>query len=246
MPPKKKAHKVGHVDKVTAPEHGHRQRQERERFVTPDGGEIDEVVVANRIYARIALAIQGGERRKEDFLFGEFHKQNPPTFDEGPDHMAAENWLLKMDKLLRALELEEYVAKFVELSCFASYLIPNESKKVKKFRESLNDRIRPLIIASRVDTFPEAVKQAMSLEEDSKYNPNSKESEKKQGPFNSQHGKGQGHKKGFFRNLGNRGQYFRHSKNAHPQSGDKKSCSRCGKLHDGQNCDGVKICFACK
>ena len=50
---------------------------------------------------------------------------------------------------------------------------------MKKFQEGLNDRIRHLIIASRVDTFTEAVKRAMSLEEDFKYNPNSKESEKK-------------------------------------------------------------------
>ena len=318
MPPKKKARKVRHVDEVTAPEHGHRQRHEHERSVTPNGGEIDEV--ADRIYARIARAVQGGKRRREGCLFGEFHKQNPPTFDGGPDPMAAENWLLKMEKLLRAFKctdaqkvlyatyalqgstnrwwsstepllstelgedtpitwekfkevfnrtyfpdvvrdrnarefsdlvqgamtVEEYVAKFVELSRFAPYLIPDESKKVKKFWEGLNDRICPLIIASRVDTFTEVVKRAMSLEKDFKYNPNSKDSEKKQGPFNSQHGKGQGHKKGFFKNSGNRGQSSRHSKSAYPWSGDKKSGSRCGKLHDGQNCDGVKICFTCK
>nr|POF26648.1 hypothetical protein CFP56_36961 [Quercus suber] len=144
------------------------------------------------------------------------------------------------------MTVEEYAAKFVELSCFAPYLVLDESKKVKTFREGLNGRILPLIIASGVDTFTEAVKRAMSLEEDFKYNPNSKESKKKQGPFNSQHGKGQGHKKGLFKNSGNRGQSSRHSKSAYPQSGDKKSCSRCGKYHDGQNCDGVKICFTCK
>ena len=57
MPPKKKARKVRHVDEVIAPEHGHRQRQKRERSVTPDGGEIDEVAMADRIYARIARAV---------------------------------------------------------------------------------------------------------------------------------------------------------------------------------------------
>ncbi|XP_075665043.1 uncharacterized protein LOC142634637 [Castanea sativa] len=150
------------------------------------------------------------------------------------------------DLVQGAMTVEEYAAKFVELSRFAPYLIPDESKKVKKFWEGLDGRIRPLIIASRVDTYTEAVKRAMSLEEDYKHNPNAKESEKKQGPFPSQHGKGQGHKKGFFKNSGNRGQSSRHSKSAYPQSGDKKSCSRCGKLHDGKNCDGVKICFVCK
>ena len=29
--------------------------------------------------------------------------------------------------------MEEYATKFVELSSFAPYLIPNEPKKVKKF-----------------------------------------------------------------------------------------------------------------
>nr|POE57984.1 hypothetical protein CFP56_32758 [Quercus suber] len=86
----------------------------------------------------------------------------------------------------------------------------------------------------------------MSLEEDFKYNSSSKENEKKQGPSNFQHDKGQGHKKGFFKNSGNRRQFSRHSKSAYPQSGDKKPCSHCSKLHDGQNCDGVKIFFACK
>ena len=89
-----------------------------------------------------------------------------------------------------AMTVEQYAAKFIKLSHFAPYLIPDESKKVKKFREGLNGRIRLLIIASGVDTFTEAVKRAMSLEEDFKYNPVSKESEKKQGPSNSQHGKG--------------------------------------------------------
>nr|POE69969.1 hypothetical protein CFP56_69740 [Quercus suber] len=103
MPPKKKARKVRHVDEVIDPEHGHRQCQKCERPVTPNGGEIDEVAMADRIYTRITRVVQGGERGREGCSFGEFHKQNPPTFDEEPDPMAAKNWLLKMEKLLRAL-----------------------------------------------------------------------------------------------------------------------------------------------
>ena len=61
IPPKKKAHKVRQVDEVATPEHGLRQSQEHERFVTPDGGEIDEV--ADGIYARIARLVKGDERR---------------------------------------------------------------------------------------------------------------------------------------------------------------------------------------
>ena len=37
------------------------------------------------------------------------------------------------DLVQGTMTVEEYGAKFVELSCFASYLIPNEPKKVSKF-----------------------------------------------------------------------------------------------------------------
>ena len=60
IPPKKKAHKVRHVDEVVALKHGLRKCQEHGRFVTPDGGEIDEM--ADRIHARIARSVQNGER----------------------------------------------------------------------------------------------------------------------------------------------------------------------------------------
>ena len=60
-PNKKKVRKVRHVDEVATPEHGLRQCHERVRFVTADGGEIDEVV--DRIYARIARLVQGGESK---------------------------------------------------------------------------------------------------------------------------------------------------------------------------------------
>ena len=78
--------------------------------------------------------------------------------------------------------VEEYVAKFVELSHFAPYLILDEPKKVSKFQKGLNDRIRPHIIASGKGTFTDTTKQVMSLEKDFKCNPDSKEDEKKQEP----------------------------------------------------------------
>ena len=205
MPPKRKACRVRHVDEVVAPEHGPRQRQECERSASPDASEIDEV--ADKIYARISRAVQGGEHRREGGSFGDFHKQNPPSFNGKPEPMETKNWLLKLENLLRTLDytnaqkvvyatfvlqglvkkwwtcterllrmelgkdipitwekfkevfnetyvldevrdqkdrefsnlvqgtmtVEEYAAKFFELSHFASYLILNEPKKVSKF-----------------------------------------------------------------------------------------------------------------
>ena len=82
------------------------------------------------------------------------------------------------------MTIEEYAAKFVVLSRFSPSLIPDEPKKISKFQKGLNDRIRPLIIAFGLGTFTKTMKWAMSLEEDFKCNPSSKEDEKKQDPSN--------------------------------------------------------------
>ena len=102
--------------------------------------------------------------------------------------------------------MEEYAAKFIDLSRFAPYLIPDEHKKVMKFQKGLNDQIRPHILAAGVNTLFETVKRAMRLEEDFKYNHGSDESGKKQWSSGSHHGKGQGQKfkKGFFKKFENR------------------------------------------
>ena len=67
------------------------------------GNKVDEV--ANKIYARLAQAAQHSEGQKEGCSFMEFRKQNPPTFAGETDPMVAENWLLKMEKLLKVLHL---------------------------------------------------------------------------------------------------------------------------------------------
>uniref|UniRef100_A0A2N9GE10 RNA-directed DNA polymerase n=1 Tax=Fagus sylvatica TaxID=28930 RepID=A0A2N9GE10_FAGSY len=224
--------------------------------------------LANKIYARLAQAARHGEGQKEGCSFMEFRKQNPPTFAGATDPMVAENWLLKMEKLLKVLHctdsqkveyatftlegpaerwwagtevllkeelgenacvtwekfkkvfnetyfpevvrdrkkrefsdliqgsmtVEEYAAKFIDLSRFAPHLIPDEHEKVMKFQKGLNDKIRPHILAAGVNTLSETVKRAMRLEEDFKYSHGSDESGKKQWSSGSHHGKGQGQK----------------------------------------------------
>uniref|UniRef100_A0A2N9IPW9 Reverse transcriptase n=1 Tax=Fagus sylvatica TaxID=28930 RepID=A0A2N9IPW9_FAGSY len=296
--------------------------QERERSATPVINEINEVdEVANKIYARLAQAARHGEGQKEGCSFMEFRKQNPPTFAGETDPMVAENWLLKMEKLLKVLHctdsqkveyatfalegpaerwwagtevllkeelgendritwdkfkevfnetyfpevvrnkkarefsdlvqgsmtVEEYAAKFIDLSRFAPHLIPDEHKKVMKFQKGLNDKIRPHILAAGVNTLSETVKRAMRLEEDFKYNHGSDESGKKQWSSGSHHGKGQGQKfkKGFFKKFDNRKQSFVHDKSASSHSSEKKPCPLCGMSHEGQPC-AIKLCYTCK
>uniref|UniRef100_A0A2N9H1P0 Reverse transcriptase n=1 Tax=Fagus sylvatica TaxID=28930 RepID=A0A2N9H1P0_FAGSY len=96
------------------------------------------------------------------------------------------------DLIQGSMTVEEYAAKFIDLSRFAPHLIPDEHEKVMKFQKGLNDKIRPHILAAGVNTLSETVKRAMRLEEDFKYSHGSDESGKKQWSSGSHHGKGQG------------------------------------------------------
>jgi hypothetical protein len=47
----------------------------------------------------------------------------------------------------------EYAVKFLQLSCFGMYLIPNEEKKAKKFERGLNSCIRIMMSCSNIQDF---------------------------------------------------------------------------------------------
>lgn len=66
----------------------------------------------------------------------------------------------------RALSVEQYAAKFMELSHFALHLIANEGKRVKKCQRGLNDKICYFIVASWIDSYTETVRRGMAWEED--------------------------------------------------------------------------------
>uniref|UniRef100_A0A2N9I7U4 RNA-directed DNA polymerase n=1 Tax=Fagus sylvatica TaxID=28930 RepID=A0A2N9I7U4_FAGSY len=91
------------------------------------------------------------------------------------------------DLIQGSMTVEEYAAKFIDLSRFAPHLIPDEHEKVMKFQKGLNDKIRPHILAAGVNTLSETVKRAMRLEEDFKYSHGTDESGKKQWSSGSHH-----------------------------------------------------------
>ena len=67
-----------------------------------------------------------------------------------------------------SMTVEQYVAKFIELSHFGPHLILTEAKKASRFQKGLDERLRHHLIASGVDNYAESVKRAMRLEEDFK------------------------------------------------------------------------------
>ncbi|XP_057958506.1 uncharacterized protein LOC131151270 [Malania oleifera] len=62
------------------------------------------------------------------------------------------------------MTIREYAAKFVELSHFAPFLIPNEVKKARKFEKGLRRRIYELVVGFQVQNFSDLVYKASVLE----------------------------------------------------------------------------------
>lgn len=155
------------------------------------------------VYATFAL--QGPVERwwtgTEHFLRMELEEETPITWEKFKKvfnetyfpNVVRDRKERELSNLVQVtMTMEEYATKFIELSCFAPYLIPNEPKKVSEFQEVLNDRICPHIIAAGVGTFTMTVNRAMSLKEDFNSNPGSVKNEKKQVPSGFQHGEGRG------------------------------------------------------
>ena len=55
------------------------------------------------------------------------------------------------DLVQGSMTVEQYVAKFIELSLFGPHLILTEAKKASKFQKGLDERLRHHLIASGVD-----------------------------------------------------------------------------------------------
>jgi hypothetical protein len=64
----------------------------------------------------------------------------------------------------------EYAAKFLQLSRFGMYLIPNEEKKVNKFERDLNSCIRIMMSYFDIQDFSQLVDRALIYEESLKEN----------------------------------------------------------------------------
>ncbi|XP_041027021.1 uncharacterized protein LOC121267242 [Juglans microcarpa x Juglans regia] len=61
--------------------------------------------------------------------------------------------------------VHQYAARYVELSRFASYLIPDEEKKTRKFEEGLNNQIYERVVVLQIQNFSKLVDKATIVEQ---------------------------------------------------------------------------------
>ncbi|XP_040999292.1 uncharacterized protein LOC121245045 [Juglans microcarpa x Juglans regia] len=89
-----------------------------------------------------------------------------------------DRFFLKVDREARAREftnlvqgtmtVRQYAAKFAELSRFASFFIPDEEKKTRRFEEGLNHRIYERVMVLQIQNFSDLVPKAMLVEQNLK------------------------------------------------------------------------------
>ncbi|XP_041016169.1 uncharacterized protein LOC121258691 [Juglans microcarpa x Juglans regia] len=66
--------------------------------------------------------------------------------------------------VLGAMTVHQYAARFIELSHFAAYLIPDEEMKACKFEQGLNEKIYERIVGFQIRNFSELVNKAIVFE----------------------------------------------------------------------------------
>ncbi|XP_057953926.1 uncharacterized protein LOC131148215 [Malania oleifera] len=63
-----------------------------------------------------------------------------------------------------SMTIGEYATKFVELSCFTLYMIPDEVRKEKRFEKDLQRRMLEQVVVFQVHNFSDLVDKASVLE----------------------------------------------------------------------------------
>ncbi|XP_035543590.1 uncharacterized protein LOC118347677 [Juglans regia] len=53
------------------------------------------------------------------------------------------------------MTVHQYATRFTELSCFATYLIPDEEKKARKFEQGLNEKLYERVVGFQIRNFSE-------------------------------------------------------------------------------------------
>ncbi|KAF5458598.1 hypothetical protein F2P56_022619 [Juglans regia] len=64
-----------------------------------------------------------------------------------------------------AMTVHQYAARFIELSHFVAYLIPDEEKKARMFEQGLNEKIYERIVGFQIRNFSELVNKATVFEQ---------------------------------------------------------------------------------
>jgi hypothetical protein len=138
----------------------------------------------------------------------------------------------------------QYAAKFMQLSRFSLYVIPDEEKKAKKFERGLNQKIRNWVMCLEVKNFVELVNKASiaeeGLKETTKLKVNQKKRQLSQGP--PLVGWGPSEEVALDSKLGHISGHKCQVSQKTPQG---TRCPKCDRRHQGQCQVRASVCYQC-
>ncbi|XP_035551063.1 uncharacterized protein LOC109019070 [Juglans regia] len=214
--------------------------------------------VATRFFQRMVNGdMVVGRTTQVGCTLEQFSHQHLPTFDGRLNSLDAESWIERMEQIFKVLyctddqkesrarqfmdltqgsmTVAQYATTFMELSRFASYLIPDEEKKAEKFERGLNRRIRECVRTLRIRSFTELVTRATIAEEDIQesidFNNQRKRQQQQQLQLASHRDK---------RPFQDNGQRPRQG-----ETGWLPMCGKCSKRHGEKCLMGTGACFKC-
>ncbi|KAF5442583.1 hypothetical protein F2P56_035225 [Juglans regia] len=137
-----------------------------------------------------------------------------------------------------AMSVHQYSARFIELSRFAAYLIPDEEKKARKFEQGLNEKIYERIVGFQIQNFLELMDKATVFEWSLQRSATLLEQRKRTAPQGSQSAVDQGpwKKRNDGSSLGQKQMQVNQSNSL---------CKFCNRAHTGECRREMGACFRC-
>ncbi|XP_031127569.1 uncharacterized protein LOC116029662, partial [Ipomoea triloba] len=153
--------------------------------------------------------------------------RHPPNYAGEDDLVVLEEWIRTFDKLLDAVYYDQYV----ELMRFAQDIVPDEASKARRFVQGLDWDVKREITPFMCSTLKEAYNRASDqyqvyLDQQEVYGRNKRKADDRQKRFKVNDRKS------------NQGKFQPKQKRGGTDQGIQSACSRCGKSHPGENCQG--------
>ncbi|XP_040996102.1 uncharacterized protein LOC121242280 [Juglans microcarpa x Juglans regia] len=136
------------------------------------------------------------------------------------------------------MTVHQYAAKFTELSRFATYLIPDEEKKVRKFEQGLNEKLYERVVGFQIQNFSEMVNKATVFERTLQRSTAIHEQRKRTTPTGYHSGMDQGPWK-------KRNESSSSGKRSVQGNQQPYQCRTCNQVHFGECRKWAGLCFRC-
>ncbi|GMP54125.1 hypothetical protein CsSME_00019385 [Camellia sinensis var. sinensis] len=195
------------------------------------------------------------KRQEGPVTIKQFQDLKPTTFTGGPDPMVADAWTmhrngdfslwpkkkLRLGFITGIKGIRIHTSKFTQLARFATYVIPTETRKTRKFEAGLDAGIKDRLEVLKLPTYAEVVDRAYIAEKGIKASRSGGPSYKKRFWERDNRRPGVAPHKKVNMDTTSSG----HQGPTNPRGGTIPTCPTCGRVHWGQCHRDTGACFRC-